>query len=138
VTSDFNIERIRGAMEAFNRRDFDEALEIAADDFTWQAFLAQTETPLLRGKEAIKEAWTNQVETLDLKVEPQQVEPVGELSVVVTAELVAHGTGSRIRLTQPIVWLWTFNQEGLGKSIEVFESRDEAVATAERRPAGEG
>ena len=125
-------------MEAFNRRDFDEALEVATDDFTWQAFLAQTETPVLRGKAAIKSAWTSQVETLDLKVEPQEFEPVGELSVVVVAELVAHGVGSRIRLTTPIVWLWTFNEEGLGKSIEVFDSRDEALAAARRRLPGAG
>lgn len=138
MSSESNIERIRDAMEAFNRRDFDGALEIATDDFTWQAFLARTETPLLQGKEAIKSAWTSQVETLDLKVEPQQFEAMGDFNVVVTAELVAHGAGSDIRLTRAIVWLWTFNEEGLGKSIEVFDSRDEAVATARSRAPGAG
>ena len=124
-------------MAAFNRRDFDEALTIAADDFTWQTFLAQTETPLLRGKAAIRAAWTSQVENLDLKVEPHELEPVGELGVIVTADLVAHGVGSKIHLTRPIVWLWTFNEEGLGKSIEVFDSREEAMAAARRLLAGE-
>ena len=58
---------IRTAIEALNRRDFETALAPLAEDATWAPFLAAAETPLLRGRDAVREAWRSQFEVMDIR-----------------------------------------------------------------------
>lgn len=84
--SEENVEKIRKGIEAFNRRDFDAALALLADDITWEGFLSRTETQLRhRGKEQIRAAWESQVEMLDVRAEPEEFIAVGTDKVVEAA-----------------------------------------------------
>jgi ketosteroid isomerase-like protein len=124
-----NVERLRKAIEDFNRRDFDAALAVLRDDVTWERFLSQTETtaPLVRGKEELRAVWESQVDALDLRAEPEEFIPVGDDKVIVPMRMVAHGSGSEISLTASVTWTWTFDADGLGASVESFESREDAL-----------
>jgi hypothetical protein len=59
-----NVELVRAGVEAFNRRDFEEALENAHEDLVWKPFFS-TETEALRGRAQVLAAWREQVELLD-------------------------------------------------------------------------
>jgi ketosteroid isomerase-like protein len=128
--SEENVEKIRKAIEDFNRRDFDAALAVATEDFTWEPFLEQTATPLLRGKAQVKAAWESQVELLDLRVEPREFIAVDANNVVVTAQLVVKGKGSGMPLTRSIALVYTFGTDGLITSVDTHDSREEALEAA--------
>jgi hypothetical protein len=53
----------------------------------------------IRGREKIPAGWESQVDTLDLRVEPVALIPVGDDKVVVQARVVAHGRSSDMSLT---------------------------------------
>jgi ketosteroid isomerase-like protein len=127
--SEDNVEKIRRGMEAFNRRDFDAALASLRDDVTWERYFsrAETTTPVVRGKAQLRAAWESQVEALDLRVEPDEFIPVGDDKVVVSMRMVAHGSASEISLTETVTWVWTFGADGLGASVEAFETREHAL-----------
>lgn len=126
-----NVEKVRGGIEAFNRRDFEGALVYLRDDVTWERFLSRAETtaPVVRGKEQLRAAWESQVEALDLRVEPEEFIPVGD-RVIVPMRMVAHGSASEIALTVPVIWVWTFGEDGLAASVEAFETREDALNAA--------
>ncbi|SRR6266545_3512098 len=127
-----NVEKVRQGIEAFNRRDFDTALAMMRDDVTWERFLSQAETttPLVQGKDELRAIWESQVEAVDLRAEPDEFIAVGDDKVVVLMRMVAHGRGSEVPLTASVTWVWTFGDDGLGASVETFESREDALKAA--------
>ncbi len=127
-----NIERVRQGIEAFNRRDFDAALDALRDDVTWERFLSRAEnvTPMIRGKEELRSVWENQVEAVDIRAEPDEFIAVGD-KVVVPMRVVGRGRGSEIPLTASVTWVWTMDSDGLVARVEVFESREDALKAAE-------
>jgi ketosteroid isomerase-like protein len=127
-----NVDKVRRAIEAFNRRDFGAALDILRDDVTWERFLSQADAPgpSVRGKDELRVVWESQVEAVDLRVEPEEFIPVGDHKVVVPLRMVAHGSGSEISLTRSVVWVCTFDDDGLGASVERFDDREEALQAA--------
>ncbi len=126
-----NAEKVREGIDAFNRRDFDEALAPLRDDVTWERFLSRAEaaTPLVRGKKELRAVWKSQVEAVDLRLEPDEFISVGD-KVIVPMRMVAHGSGSEIRLTTLITWVWTFDNAGRGTKVEFFDCRDDALDSA--------
>jgi ketosteroid isomerase-like protein len=133
-----NVETVRRGIDAFNRRDFDAALALLRDDVTWERFLsrAEADTPVVRGKAELRSVWESQVDAVDIRAEADEFIPVGDDKVVVPLRMVAHGRSSDISLTASVVWVWTFDDEGLGVSVEAFDGREEALRAAGRRRAG--
>jgi ketosteroid isomerase-like protein len=125
-----NVERLREAFDAFNRRDFDAAIATVAEDITWEPFLSETETPLLRGKEQVRAAWNAQVEMMDVRVEPEELIPVGNDRVVACIRLIAQGHGSGMSLDAPVIWAFTIGDDGLTRSVERYDSREDALEAA--------
>ena len=125
-----NVENLRKAIDDFNRRDFDDALDLMREDATWEPFLSRAETSLLRGREQIRTAWESQVAAVDLRAEPEEFIPVGPDKVVVPMRLVAHGSRSEMSLTASVVWVWTFDDDGLSTGVEAFEGREDALRAA--------
>lgn len=121
---------IRSGIAAFNRRDYDTALTAASDDVTWEPFLARTEVPLLRGKEEIRAAWESQVETLDLRIDPEEFVPAGDDGVAVPLRLVGHGRGSSMAVSESVTLVWTFDADGRMRRVESFDSLGDAVDAA--------
>jgi ketosteroid isomerase-like protein len=79
-----NLELIRRAFEAFNRRDFDAALDLLDDSVTWKAAFPAG-TAVVEGKAEIRAQWTSRVEALDLRVEPEELTPIDDYGVVAVA-----------------------------------------------------
>jgi ketosteroid isomerase-like protein len=127
-----NVESVRRGIDAFNRRDFDTALAVLREDVTWERFLsrAEADTPVVRGKAELRAVWESQVDAVDIRAEAEEFIPVGDHKVVVPLRLLTHGRGSEISLTADVVWVWTFDDDGLGVSVEAFESREEAIRVA--------
>lgn len=131
-----NVETIRRGIDAFNRRDFDAALALLAEDVTWARFLSQAEadTPVVRGKTELRAVWESQVDTVDIRVEAVEFIPVGDHKVVVPVRFLTRGRGSDISLTASVVWVWTGGDDGLAVSVEAFDSREEALRAAGGEP----
>ena len=123
-------DTIREGIEAFNRRDFDAALELLDDGIVWHSFLSQTQGEVLGSKEEIRAAWESQVDVLDLRAEPEEYIPVGDDKVVVPIRMVACGRGSEMSLAASIVWVWTLGDDGRGTCVEVFDTRESALAAS--------
>jgi ketosteroid isomerase-like protein len=128
-----NVERLREAFDAFNRRDFDAAIANIAEDITWEPFLSETETPLLRGREEVRAAWRAQVEMMDVRVDPEELIPVGDHDVVACIRLIAQGHGSGMSLDAPVIWVFTSDDEGLTRRVRRYDSREEALEAAALR-----
>jgi len=129
VSAADNVEMLRKAIEAFNRRDFDAALAFVTDDIRWERFLSKTEsgTAAVRGKEELRAAWDSQVEAVDLRVEPEEFIPIGEVWVAVVMQLVAHGSASEITLRTPATWVWAINDGGQAFEVKTYDTREEAI-----------
>ena len=123
-----NVELVRAGYEAFNRRDFDAALERAAEAVTWRPFFS-LETDLLAGKEAIRAAWANQTDMLDLRIHIEEVTALDDANVLAVGTWVGHGPGSGARVEQTIAQLLTV-VGGKLRSVESYTSRDAAVEAA--------
>jgi ketosteroid isomerase-like protein len=127
-----NVENLRKAIDDFNRRHFDDALALMREDATWEPFLSRAETSLIRGKEQIRAAWESQVAAVDLHAEPDDFIAIGDDKVVVPMRLIAHGRRSDMSLTASVIWVWTFDDEGLSMRVEAFDSREDALRSANK------
>ena len=93
MTAHRNVGLVRSGFEAFNRRDFDAALELMDESITWAPTLA-TETTILPGKQALRESWVSQVDAVNVYVEPQELIPVGDSAVIAIAKFSGRGRSS--------------------------------------------
>jgi ketosteroid isomerase-like protein len=128
VTREENVELVRAGYEAFNRRDFDSALEGADESTTWRPFFS-VETDLLTGKEAIRAAWQNQADLLDLRIEVEEVTALDEERVLAVARWIGHGPASGAVVEQTNAQVFTV-VDGELRSVETYPSRDKAVSAA--------
>lgn len=119
---------MRALLDAFARRDFDAALESVRDDVRWRPFL-NVEADVLDGKAAVRRAWDNNIEALNVHIEPQALIPVGEDQVVAAVRFVARGSHSALPLEREVAQLFRFNG-GQIVSVESHDSRGEALAAA--------
>src|SRR5204862_8029117 len=121
------IDALRRTFEAFNRGDFDAAVEIAYPGIEAVPPGGQAS---LRGAEAVR-AWMEpdafdeqQVEPLDFRVNGNKV--------LVHQHAQARGAGSGIELEVDIWAVWTFDDELLATRVEgfLFHQESEALEAA--------
>ena len=110
-------------MEAFNARDFDRALTGLREDVTWERFLsrADTDSPVVRGKDELRAVWESQVEAVDIRLEVEELTAEGSRRVVASTRMVARGSDSEITLSAPVTWVFTLDASGLIASVEIRE-----------------
>jgi ketosteroid isomerase-like protein len=123
------VEIVRAAMQAFNRRDFDAALEHASDDVTWAPFIAVTETPLLRGKDEILGAWERQFDVMDLHIESVEILAHDDARVVTLTHLSGRGHGSEASVDRKFAQVVAF-ERGRMKAVASYENAAEALRAA--------
>jgi ketosteroid isomerase-like protein len=104
------------------------------EDVTWERFLSRAETdePVVRGKDELRAVWESQVQAVDLRIEFEELISAGESKVVAPTRMVARGSGSQITLSAAVTWVVTFDSDGLIASVEAFESRADALEAAVR------
>lgn len=126
-----NVEVVERGVAAFNRGDWDAALELLTDDVVWVPFLASLETPgSLYGKEAIRRAWEGQRETLggeSFGIDVLEVVNIGPGTILIVHRLRGRGVGSGLEVNIEYATLWTF-RSGKAARIDAYADKAEALA----------
>jgi ketosteroid isomerase-like protein len=122
-------EAVRGSVEAFNRHDFDAALQVYGPDAVWDA--SPMGISVFEGREAIRgfyEDWHGSYETFD-----QVIEEFRDLGGVTFAVLLQRarprGSSGVVAFRYAAVGIW---REGLAERFTVYADIDQARAAAER------
>jgi uncharacterized protein len=122
-----NVEIIRSIYEAFNQRNWARALEPTDADFEWIPDGRSFETAI-RGRENVQRFLEDQIETLDLRVQPEEFfENADQVVAFVRAQ--GRGQASGVPLDIRIAAIWTFRDGRLVRG-EAYAQRDKALEAA--------
>ena len=125
-----NAELFRRGLEAWNRRDFDAALELYDPDAEWDNSRVFVDQEPLRGREALRAYWA---EALGRWSEFEWVEEElieGEGWVVAVVRMRATGSVSGIALDQRFAFLAELS-DGRVTRQALYPTKDDALAAAE-------
>ena len=117
------ISRLRRGYEAFNRGDFDAALDMIHPEFEFARPGAQS---AVRGAAAFRE-WMEPDAFEEQRIEPIDFRVNGN-RVLVHQHATARGSGSGIELDVRSWAVWTMDDEGLALRLEGYQAREEAKA----------
>ncbi len=124
-----NVEKVRQAIDAFNRADMEAMLALAGDDFEydWSRSLAPTRG-VYKGPQGFVEFINEQWNMFDdFRVEAHEYIPRGQHVVVTTT---VHGRGRQgIPVSANSAHLYTF-EDGRLVRITLYQDREEALAAA--------
>jgi ketosteroid isomerase-like protein len=123
------IEVVRYAIDAFNRRDVDALLKLADDDFVYDWTRSLGLLPgIYRGPEGFLEFVRDQWSTFDdFQVEAHDIIPRGRH---VVATVTVHGRGRHgVTVSAKSTHLYTF-EDGRLVRITLYQERAEALAAA--------
>ena len=124
------MEIVRRAVDAFNRGDLDEALELYAADAVWDWSNSRGLNPVVsRGRDEIRATWERFLANFDgVRVELEEVVEV-EDGLVMT-ENVGHVRGrDGIEVQARSAWLIR-TLDGKIASLTMYQTRDEALDAA--------
>jgi len=124
------IASLRTAYEAFNREDFDSAIQMMHPEIE---FLRPGGQAPVRGADGLR-AWMEPDAFEKQSVEPLEFKVEGA-KVLVHQHSKARGTGSGIEMDIESWAVWTFDDEGLATRLEFYLHHEEAQA---RKAAGLG
>ncbi len=117
------IARLRRTYEAFNRGDFDAAIEIAHPEVE---FVPPGRQESLRGAEAVR-AWmepdafeSQDIEPIDFRIEGNKV--------LIRQHFRVRGATSGIEMEGDLWVVWTLNDDGLATRIENYLDHQKAEA----------
>ncbi len=117
------IDALRRAHEAFNRGDFDAAMEIAHPEVEFVPVGGQAS---LRGAEALR-AWMEPDAFEEQRIEPLDFRVEGR-KVLVHQHAQARGAGSGMELDIENWTVWTFDDDLLVTRMESFLPHEESEA----------
>lgn len=120
-----NVEVVRLTFDAYNRGDYDGALELLAPDVVWE--IGQ-ELPA-RGREAVRAMWDRwESEWEELKTVPEEFIDAGD-KVVVRVHYSGRGAGSGVEVDDLVFDVYTVRDCLCVRKVE-FRDRSEALAAA--------
>lgn len=117
------IRSLRRAYDAFNRADFDTAMEIAHPEIE---FISPENQSALRGADALR-TWLEPDALEDQRIEPHEFR-VNGAKVLVKNHTFARGARSGIELEVDSWAVWTLNDDGLVTRVESFLIHQESQA----------
>jgi ketosteroid isomerase-like protein len=117
------ISSLRSAYDAFNRGDFDTAIELAHPEIEFAPPGGQSP---LRGADALR-AWMEPDAFEDQQIEPIEFRMQGD-KVLVHQLATARGMGSGIELNLDAWAVWTFGDDGRATRVESFLPHQEREA----------
>ena len=126
-----NVEVVREAFEAFNRGDFDSALERMHPAIEWQALDAFPDAGTYRGRDEVRhfwEAWRDTFHGFLLHLE--ECVPVGEHHVLATFRVSGEGAGSGAGVESPTVFQLGEIRDGQVTWVGMFSTEGEALEAA--------
>jgi ketosteroid isomerase-like protein len=117
------ISSLRRAYEAFNRGDFDTAIEVAHPEIE---FFPPGDQAPLRGADAFR-AWMEPDAFESQQLQPREFRVQGN-HVLVRQHARARGAGSGIEVELETWVLWAFDDDGLVTRVESFLPHQDAEA----------
>jgi ketosteroid isomerase-like protein len=117
------IARLRRGYEAFNRGDFDAAMEMAHPEIE---FIRAGGQPPVRGSDGLR-AWMEPDAFEEQVIEPLEFSVKGN-KVLVLQHARARGSGSGIEVEIDSWSVWTMNDEGRATRLEFFLPHERAEA----------
>ncbi len=117
------ISSLRGAYEAFNRGDFDNAIGLAHPEIE---FIPPGGQGSRRGADALR-AWMEPDAFEEQRIEPVEFRMQGN-KVLVHQIAEARGAGSGIELNLDAWAVWTFDDDGRATRVESFLPHQEMEA----------
>jgi ketosteroid isomerase-like protein len=127
-----NVETLRWAYEAFNRREWDRALTVFAPGAEWH----EPDLPdaaVYRGLADIREYWEMLTSTLpSFRSDPERFFDVGD-EVVVSSIVSGTGGGSEATVAGRVGMVWTFHEGKVVRCVVRRELKEalEAVGLSE-------
>jgi len=127
-----NVEKVRAAMEAWNRGDWEGALEDTAPEFVVDNSTSLGEwRGVHRGADQVKRMWQKFTEPWEsVNIEIDEFIEAGE-DVVVTRQTARFVGRDGIELPGPVRsgWLWTF-RDGAAIRVVVYNDLEDALEAA--------
>jgi ketosteroid isomerase-like protein len=117
------ISSLRGAYDAFNRADFDTAMEVVHPEIEFIPLGGQSS---LKGADALR-AWMEPDAFENQQIEPLEFR-VQDDKVLVHQLATARGTGSGIELNLDAWAVWTFDEDGRATRVQAFLPHQETEA----------
>jgi ketosteroid isomerase-like protein len=131
-----NIEIVRTTIDSINRRDLDQALEAAHEDFEadWSNSIAP-HAGVYRGWERVRDLFEAFLEAWEeLRWDPQEIVEVDEARVLVVNRVQGRGRGSGVEVDARSAQLWTITG-GEVRSVKLYQSKADALeAVGPARP----
>jgi ketosteroid isomerase-like protein len=125
--SSSHVDRVRAGTGAFNRGEYDGALDMLAADFTWDTTKAVPDGRTYCGREEIKAYWLDVADRWDsLRIEADEWIDAGD-RVVMLGRLVGVGSGSGVPVEGPWNQVWSFEGGALVR-CENYVDPDEALS----------
>jgi ketosteroid isomerase-like protein len=127
--SEENVEHVRAFIAAYNRRDFDAAMERFDPDIDW-VLPPRQRSDSCRGPDAIKRFWRGLDETFEeLRLEPQEFVDGGD-RVATRLRFYGRGKGSGMELETEMYHQVVTFRDGRMVRIEYLGRWEEALAAA--------
>jgi ketosteroid isomerase-like protein len=122
-----DVERLRGAYEAFNEGGVDAILERLAPEFQVRDRESSPDRGETRyGKEGIKQLFDSYMEAFDaLRLAPEEFIPAGD-QIVVSLYQQIRGKGSGAQVIGRIAHVWTM-REGAPSRLRIFADKERAL-----------
>jgi ketosteroid isomerase-like protein len=126
-----NVEALRSAYDAVNRRDWDAALQAAHPDFEWTTDPRVPNAGTYRGREEVKRFFEDQTAAFETwAVEPERFFETEEGDrIVAFVKFRMSPKGSSAELEIQTAALWTF-RDGKAVSGQGFAERERALEAA--------
>jgi ketosteroid isomerase-like protein len=116
------VGRLLEAYEAFNRRDFTAAFAMLASDVEWLATLGG---PSLHGDRSVREFWAGGQESVEWRLEPEDLLQCGERLLAVVHQRV-RDAASNVVDDRRVAHVATFRGDEVVR-LQAFTSMDEGL-----------
>jgi ketosteroid isomerase-like protein len=119
--SQSNMEAVRHAYEAFNRRDFDALLQVVDPDVEWHQFTQFPDRATYSGSEELRDRFLKQQlfeQFGDFRIDIEELVDAGD-HIVMIGHIVAHGSASGVPIRLRVVNILEMRD---GKVIRAYDA----------------
>ncbi len=124
------LDLIKRGMTLFNRKDWDSAIQLIAEDAVWKTYFGSVAGESSRyGREAIRQSWEEASMVFggdSYQIEPQELRDLGGGTILVRVVLSGRGTASGADVEAEFAQLWTVRQ-GLAARVDSYATVAEAL-----------
>ena len=127
------VDLIKRGMTLFNRKDWDAAIQLVAEDAVWKTYFGNVAGESSRfGRDAIKQSWEEAEAVFggdSYQIQPQEFRDLGGGTILVRVVLSGQGTASGADVEAEYAQLWTVRQ-GLAARVDSYATVAEALDAA--------